>query len=145
MNEFQRAVIDYTPARIFAFYGYVIGGLMLLIVTVFIVSIFAKALKNKSKMKPLMLVAAAVFSVQYFASVFVNCGVLCGIDVNMPFISDGYVGYLLNGILLGLIFADSNTDYDEEDEKEYYEEYEEKDKQWKAKIITLNDFTTNTN
>ncbi len=145
MNEFQRAVIDYTPARIFAFYGYVVGGLMLLIVTVFIVSIFVKAIENKSQMRPLMLVAAAVFSAQFFASVFVNCGVLCGIDVNMPFISDGSVGYLLNGILLGLIFADSNTDYDEEDEKEYYEEYEEKDKQWKAKIITLNDFTTNTN
>ena len=105
MEEFKRAVIDYTPARIFAFYGYVVGGLMLAIVTVFIVSIFVKVLENKSKMKPLMLVAAAVFSVQYFASVFVNCGVLCGIDVNMPFISDGSVGYFMNGILLGLIFA----------------------------------------
>lgn len=145
MDEFQRAVIDYSPARIFAFYGYVVGGLMLLIVTVFIVSIFVKTIENKSKKKPLMLVAAAVFSAQFFASVFVNCGVLCGIDVNMPFVSDGSAGYLLNGILLGLIFAGSNADYDEEDEKEYYEEYEEEDKQWKATIITLNDFTTNTN
>ena len=145
MNEFQRAVIDYSPARIFAFYGYVIGWLMLLIVTVFIVSIFVKALENKSKIKPLMLVAVAVFSVQYFASVFVNCGVLCGIDVNMPFVSDGSVGYLLNGFLLGLIFAGSNADYNEEKDKEYYENDEVEDKQWKAKIITLNDFTTNTN
>ncbi len=145
MDEFQRAVIDYSPARIFAFYGYVIGGLMLLIVTVFIVSIFVKALENKSKMKPLMLVAAAVFLVQYFASVFVNCGVLCGIDVNMPFISDGSVGYLLNGILLGLIFTHSNTEYTEEYDEDYYEECEEEDERWKARIISLNAFTANTN
>lgn len=114
MDEFQRAVIDYSPARIFAFYGYVVGGIMLLIVTVFIVSIFVKAIENKSQMRPLMLVAAAVFSAQYFASIFVNCGVLCGIDVNMPFVSDGSVGYFLNGILLGLIFAAGTTDYNEE-------------------------------
>lgn len=145
MDEFQRAVIDYSPARIFAFYGYVVGGLMLLIVTVFIVSIFVKAIENKSQMRPLMLVAAAVFSAQYFASIFVNCGVLCGIDVNMPFVSDGSVGYFLNGILLGFIFAAGTTDYNEEKDKEYYENDEVEDKQWKAKIITLNDFTTNTN
>lgn len=145
MDEFQRAVIDYSPARIFAFYGYVIGGFMFLIVTAFIVSIFAKAIENKSKKKPLMLVAAAVFSAQFFASVFVNCGVLCGIDVNMPFVSDGPIGYFLNGILLGLIFTHSNTEYTEEYDEDYYEECEAEDKQWKTKIIKLSDFTMSTN
>ncbi|MBR3975728.1 MAG: hypothetical protein IKJ88_07715 [Clostridia bacterium] len=127
IDDFQRSVTDYNPARIFAFYGYVVGGLMFAIITVFIVSVSIKAIENKSKMKPLAFVAAAVFSVQFFASIFLNCGVICGIEVSMPFISDDSVGYFMNGILLGLIFADSNTKCIEEYDNDYYAEYKVED------------------
>lgn len=144
MSEFQRANIDLNLARIFGFFGYIIGGLILLIIASFIVDVCVKALKSKSEMKPVILVAVAVFLVRYFASIFVNSGIMCGIDVRMPFLCDGGLGYFVIGTLLGLIFSADTTDYSEED-KEYYENDKEEDKQWKAKIISLNDFTANTN
>ncbi len=145
MSEFPGRNIDYNLARIFGFYGYVIGAVMLLIITAFIVSIFMKALENKGKMKPLILLAAAVFSVRYFASIFVNSGILCGIDVTMPFICDGSWGCLVMGILLGLIFAADGDNCEEENEKEYGEySINEEDGQCKSRIITLSGFTANT-
>ncbi|MBQ3137210.1 MAG: hypothetical protein IJB74_07005 [Clostridia bacterium] len=144
MSKFPGGNIDYNLARIFGFYGYVIGTVMLLIITVFVISIFMKAFEHKSKMKPLILLAAAVFSVRYFASIFINSGVVCGLDVTMPFICDGSWGYFVMGILLGLIFAADGNGFEEENEKEYEYLNNEEDGQCKARIITLSGFTANT-
>ena len=143
MSELQRPYTDLNLAKVCGFFGYIIGGLILLIIATFIVAVCVKALKSKSEMKPMIFVAAAVFLVRYFASVFFNSGIMCGIDVSMPFLCDGSSGYFVIGTLLGLIFATDTDDYGEED-IEYYENDEE-DEQWKAKIISLNDFTVSTN
>ena len=90
--------------------------------------------------------AFVAFAVQCFASMFANCGVICSIETAMPFISERSAGCFFNGILLGLIFCGSNEEYECEAYNEY-EEYNccEEEGQWKARIITLSDFTKNTN
>lgn len=100
---------NYNLTGICGFFGYVTGIIVFIILTAFIISICVKAYKNKDNAQPAVLTAVTVLGLRYVLSLLINCGVLFGrIDVRIPVLSDGSVGYFVIGILLGLIFATNN-------------------------------------
>lgn len=106
-REIETLNSNFDLMRISGYFGYVAGVFVLVVLTVFIVSIFIKAFRNKDSICAASLTAVSIFGVSYVSSVLMNSGIVFGqIYVDAPILSYGKCGLLITGLLLGLIFAD---------------------------------------
>ena len=110
VSEICNTETGYNLIRIFGFFGYVTGIIIFAILTAFIASICIRSYKNKGKLQPADITAVTILILRYISSLLINCGILFGrIDVKIPVLSDGAVGYLLIGILLGAILSEADS------------------------------------
>ncbi len=107
-GEIETLISDFDLMRISGYFGYVAGIFVLAVLTVFIVSIFIKAFRNKDRVCVASLAAVSIFGVSYVSSVLMNFGIVFGrIYVGAPILSYGKDSLLITGLLLGLVFADA--------------------------------------
>ena len=96
----------YNLIRISGYFGYVVGIMVFVLLTVFVLSVFFKVLKRKGSIIPVIFAAVSTLGVNYVAGIFVNSGIVLGnLNVDIPVLSGSKYGYIIVGILLGMIFA----------------------------------------
>lgn len=114
-HEIMEERSEYNPAKIFGFYGYIIGTAAMLIISAFVASVCIKAQKSKSRIKPVLIAVAVIIAVESIAALFINFGVITGISSSIPLLSEGYLGYFKTGFLVGLVIASAKNRFLQED------------------------------
>lgn len=87
-------------------YGWIITIALILLLTFFNFSLFISAIKVKDSYGKLILIAfACLYTIQTICNLAMNFGVISPAEFNLPFISDGKVGFLINLLCLSLILS----------------------------------------
>lgn len=95
----------YTLTNIIGHFGKFVGIVMCAIIMIFVASILVKCFGFSNLAKPADIVAAMLISVKCFAGLFENFAIISGMYVRVPILADNGVGYLVVGLLLGLMIA----------------------------------------
>lgn len=107
INEtFPDVINDYALVNIIANLGWIVGIGLILVILLFIIRLFItnKKIKNQYGFY-LSLGASIVLSAQFVISILINFGLLPMMSTNLPFISYGATGYLVNMALVGIILS----------------------------------------
>lgn len=108
-NEIADAPSAYNLTKIFGYYGYVAGTVMCVIIALFISAIIARCISATEPTKSVGTIAAVMIFVKCVAGFFVSFSIISSSYVRMPILSDGSVGYLVIGLLIGMLIAPSEN------------------------------------
>ncbi len=104
-NEIADAPSAYNLTKIFGYYGYVAGTAMCVVIALFVSAVFARCFSATGSSKSVGIIAAVTIFVKCVAGFFVSFSIISSSYVRMPILSDGSVGYLAIGLLIGMLIA----------------------------------------
>lgn len=97
---------NYVLINVIATFGWIVGIALILVIAVFIGRMFVTTKKIKNAYGfYLSLGACTILSSQFVINILTNFNLLPSTDINLPFVSNGGVGYIANMALVGLILS----------------------------------------
>ncbi len=104
-SQIASAPSVYNLTKIFGYFGKCAGIAVCVVMALFTVSVFIKCFHTSGFPRSVDIVAAIAIAVRCFAGFFENFTIVSGLQVRIPIVSDDITGYLIIGILLGMMFA----------------------------------------